>query len=215
MKNFLFNFLAVLSLSTAVGGYAYSAPVIGPTGNAYEYIPASSITWASAQSATSTRTYLGMPGHLTTIFNQAENDFVLGLLAGVDGSIWLGGSDAANEGSWTWVTGEQFWQGNFSGTTGPDVYYANWINRIEPNNVGGGEDFLTMFGPLVRGAGNSAPGLWNDLSPLTMATISDSDFYIHGYVVEYETSAVPIPSALWLLLSGFLVLASMHIKRIA
>ena len=129
--------------------------------------------------------------------------------------MWLGGSDTTSEGSWTWVTGEQFWQGNFSGMPGPDIYYANWINGIEPNNASGDEDFLTMFGPLVRCAGNSAPGLWNDLSPLTMATISGSDFYIHGYVVEYAISAVPIPSALWLLLSGFLVFASMHIKRIA
>lgn len=57
-------------------------------------------------------------------------------------AVWLGGTDAAKEGTWQWLTGEA-WS------------YQNWASG-EPNNAGGGENFLMMNFP-----GKTA-GSWND-----------------------------------------------------
>ncbi|KUF09733.1 C-type lectin domain-containing protein [Pseudoponticoccus marisrubri] len=76
-------------------------------------------------------------GHLATVTSAAENAF---LTAHFDGSdrIWLGGTDAAQEGTWRWITGEPWG-------------FAAW-NDEEPNNSDAGEDYLE-FGD---------DGLWND-----------------------------------------------------
>jgi hypothetical protein len=47
-----------------------------------------------------------MGGHLATIGNQAEDDFVRTLAGDTD--AWLGGNDEQKEGTWVWVTGEPF-----------------------------------------------------------------------------------------------------------
>jgi hypothetical protein len=102
-------------------------------------------TWTDAKADAETRSYLGVFGHLATIESAAENSVVntvrltcpSGCLYG--GSIWIGYSDAASEGTWVWVTGEP--------TT-----YTNW-DPGEPNNLGGIEDYAHI------GAG----GRWNDI----------------------------------------------------
>ncbi|MBR1241576.1 VCBS repeat-containing protein [Bradyrhizobium sp. AUGA SZCCT0274] len=114
-------------------------------------------------------------GYLATITDGQENAFIHGLVQGVqlnpsisdpfaNRGAWLGGTDAAVEGTWVWETGPEtgqaFWQA--PGTT---FIYASW-NPVEPNNAGN-EDHVFM--------GNN--GNWYDFpGPNAVA----------GYVVETE-----------------------------
>ena len=70
--------------------------------------------------------------------NRATNDFLTRLKTVEE--TWIGFRQGANEGSWTW-------------TDGTPVCFQNW-NINEPNNVGGSENFGTLWDN----------GAWNDLS---------------------------------------------------
>jgi large repetitive protein len=164
--------------------YPYTVNVIGKfyyplNGHYYEFVAANAITWDAANTAASARTLYGLNGYLATITSASENAFIYPKLGG-DG--WIGASDAASEGVWTWVTGPeagtQFWSdlttaGNssesFQGST-VGGNYANW-EPGEPNNSypGQGEDHAHMF---------SSSGRWNDYYKNYTSAIS-------GYVVEY------------------------------
>ena len=61
--------------------------------------------------------------------------------------VWLGGSDADNEGSWAWVTGEE-WS------------YQSW-NSSEPNG-GTNENYLIIW---------TSDGNWNDITSRTVPYI--------------------------------------------
>ena len=97
-----------------------------------------SMTWESAKLFCEKK-----GGHLVTISDEKENEFVNGmrcrnLSTDYQQSIWLGGSDTANEGTWSWITGESF-------------TYSNW----EPNEPNGGnsQNYLQMY----------SSGNWDDV----------------------------------------------------
>ena len=71
-------------------------------------------------------------GHLATITSELENYFVLSLATDV--YYFLGGTNVNQEGTWSWVTGEEW-------------IYSNW-NGGEPNNGldGNVQNFLSMYG---------------------------------------------------------------------
>ena len=92
----------------AAAAASHASVVWGGNGHEYDVITAEDISWTAANAAAS-----GMGGgwHLATITSAAENAFVAGLLptgAPDRSHFWLGGSDAASEGTWTWVTGEPY-----------------------------------------------------------------------------------------------------------
>ncbi|CAK0748295.1 exported hypothetical protein [Gammaproteobacteria bacterium] len=96
------------------------------------------LDWGSAQSACG---QLG--GYLATITSQEENDWITtNIIAAVNSSVWVGGTDEGHEGTWTWVTGE-IWD------------YKNW-NPGEPNNLGGNENYLEIASARLPN------GIWND-----------------------------------------------------
>ena len=97
-----------------------------------------SMTWESAKLFCEKK-----GGHLVTISDEKENEFVNGmrcrnLSTDYQQSIWLGGSDTANEGTWSWITGEAF-------------TYSNW----EPDEPNGGtsQNYLQMY----------SSGNWDDV----------------------------------------------------
>lgn len=143
------------------------------TGHYYEYVPSLGITWTNAKAAAEARTYFGLQGYLATI-TSADEAQLSGKQAG--GAGWIGGSDAAVEGVWRWVTGPEagtiFWNGLANGSS-PN--FAFW-NTNEPNQAGN-EDYAHVTAP---GVGTS--GSWNDLS--NTGEIS-GDFQPKGYIVEY------------------------------
>ncbi|WP_445736151.1 Ig-like domain-containing protein [Mariniflexile sp.] len=145
------------------------------TGHYYEYVPSLGITWTSAKIAAEARTYFGIPGYLATI-TSAEEAQLSGKQAA--GAGWIGGSDAAVEGVWRWVTGPEngtvFWNGLSNGST-PN--FAFW-NTNEPNQAGD-EDYAHITAPGV-----GIPGSWNDLSN-TGSLINGNAYQPKGYIVEY------------------------------
>ncbi|MEM9847681.1 MAG: cadherin-like domain-containing protein, partial [Bacteroidota bacterium] len=110
------------------------------TGNFYEFIPSVNISWEEARAAAEARSLNGISGYLATVTSQAENDFIQTRLQGTG---WMGASDAEEEGVWKWVTGPEqgttFWIGDGSGST-VNGSYANWDTNSgssfppEPNN---------------------------------------------------------------------------------
>lgn len=164
-----------------------SANFLPPTGHYYEFISSPNITWTAARDAAALRTYFGLQGYLATLTSQAEADFSGSQATGVG---WIGGSDAATEGDWRWVTGPEglanggtgtpFWLGNQTGTTTAPDFFAFW-NSGEPNQAGN-EDYAHITDVSVT----SSPGSWNDL-PNTTST--SGPYQAQGYVVEYGGSA--------------------------
>ena len=105
-----------------------------------------------------------MGGHLVTITNAEENEFVNGLSQGQN--VWLGGSDVSNEGVFEWLTSETF-------------YYTNWASG-EPNDGGrsGGQDYIQMY----------ADGQWDDVeNKETKKFVCEWDFCCISDVGTYET----------------------------
>ncbi|GLC29699.1 DUF5050 domain-containing protein [Clostridium omnivorum] len=103
-------------------------------------------------------------GHLVTITSKEELDFVNNMIkGGTKDRYWLGASDEQQEGTWSWVTGEQF-------------AISSW-NTGEPNNYYGyhSENFLM----------SNKDGQWMDVS-------NDSLVSLYGFICEYESKIDPI-----------------------
>jgi gliding motility-associated-like protein len=147
----------------------------------YEYVPAIGITWSDASVAAAAKTYYGLQGYLATL-TAADEATLAGEQA--PGTGWIGGSDAATEGVWKWVTGPEglanggtgitFWNGLANGST-PN--FAFW-NTGEPNQSNGTqEDYAHVTAPGV-----GIKGSWNDL---TNTGNSSGNYQPKGYIVEY------------------------------
>lgn len=101
-------------------------------------------------------------GHLVTINDSAENDFVFRTFVALlsdDIGLWVGLNDAQEEGVFRWVSGEP-------------VTYVNWA-LDEPNDWLGIEDyahFLPKRDGRPDGSWNDAPGsgVWPPLQTLTI-----------------------------------------------
>ena len=62
---------------------------------------------------------------LTRVDDRGENAFIEVLGGG--NNVWIGGDDLAVEGQWRWPDGDQFWQGNATGTPVGGLY-TNWTS---------------------------------------------------------------------------------------
>jgi hypothetical protein len=96
-------------------------------------------------------------GYLATVTSAEENQFLFNLMtsSGFATGGWLGGSDAANEGTWIWTGGAEagtvFWNGLSDGSA-PADQYTNW-EVGEPNEfwlhltppIALDEDYLHMW----------------------------------------------------------------------
>ena len=112
------------------------------TGNVYHLLESS--TWTAAEAVA-----VSMGGHLVTVDDQAENDWLkntFGLFNGLQTDLWLGLNDVAAEGVHVWVDGST-------------SSYTNWAAG-EPNNSTAndpnGEDYVYMYGA------QGYRGKWND-----------------------------------------------------
>jgi lectin-like protein len=109
---------------------ACSEGQLGPGEQCYLVLPAA-VTWQAARANCQAE---GAGWDLAAVKSRADMDFILTL---VGAELWIGASDAADEGTWLWVaSGARFWSdaadsGTGSGSAGG---YTNW-NAGEPNNV--------------------------------------------------------------------------------
>lgn len=150
--------------------------MLNPVNGHYYDVVDKPISWDDANLEAASLSYLGASGHLATITSAQENLFLTNAFGGsaID-THWLGGyqlpGSVEPNGGWTWVTGEPWG-------------YTNWFSTTEPNNAGGNENWVQFAHPL-----NADGKPWNDI-------YRDSS---SGYIVEFETSAVPEPGTLTLL----------------
>jgi hypothetical protein len=106
-------------------------------GSDHTYLLLESSSWSAAEA-----TAIAHGGHLATVNDADENEFLRAGVLGFDGADrrgWIGFNDVALEGTFVWTSGEP-------------ITYTNW-NAGEPNNSGGAEDATEMFG---------SNGEWND-----------------------------------------------------
>ncbi len=187
MKTRLLSLLSFASLlfPTLIHAAILSGPLINPT-NGHTYYLLDNATWTDSESEA-----LTMNGHLVTINNQAENDWVLNTFDPLvpttfsSSVIWIGLNDAAQEGTFVWANGEP-------------VTFTNW-NVGQPDNYYWGrnhgyENYAHMW--TTRSGQLDHLGQWNDYT-------NDANTSSSAYgVVE----VVPLPVAIWLFGSGLLLL---------
>jgi hypothetical protein len=156
---------AVLFASIA---YSPAKVVAGPITNAvngHAYLLLDSATWKASEAEA-----VSLGGHLATIRNQDEENWVVasfGVFGGQQRLLWIGLTDTAKKFHFSWSSGES-------------SSYTAWAQG-EPNNVGGGEDFIAIYYP-----NHSQGGRWNDWSDRTEDPIG---LPMNG-VVE-----IPLPTA--------------------
>lgn len=117
-----------------------AGPIVNPAnGHAYFLLAPSKWTEAEAEA-------VKLGGHLATIRNQSENDWIyanFSQFGGTNRALWIGLNDAASEGVFNWVSGE----------VSP---FINWGNG-EPANQNGLDDYVHLFWP-----GDWRASTWND-----------------------------------------------------
>ena len=173
--------VATLTIPLMVSGLntqaaVLSAPIFNPT-NGHTYFLLDTATWTSSESEANT-----LGGHLVTINNAVENDWVYDtfvplLPTGNDiyAIIWLGYNDAAQEGTFVWT--------DSSPTT-----YTNWVPG-QPDNSHGGQHYAFMYTPSSIPQLPSAFRQWDDHT---------NDAYTFGVNAFGLVEVVPEPST-WLL----------------
>ncbi|MDA7676359.1 hypothetical protein N8584_00040 [bacterium] len=145
------NKLGLMMAAIAIAGYSQVG--LGQS-STYQLIEGN-LTWHEAKADAEAR-----GGHLAVITSESEQELVNKLINDV-GHVWLGGTDANAEGSWEWVTGEN-WD------------FENWQSS-EPNNgaVPPGKDSDALD---LMGGNTSMFGLWNDTN--------EAITWIDGYILE-------------------------------
>lgn len=187
----------VLALLASIIDTAQASPIyFADTGNYYELI-AGSPSWDDARASANSLSYLGSAGHLANITSAAENAFITANFSTGENNqlAWIGGYDPTSTQTWIWADGpEAGIQFATAGTATAPFFYANW-GGVEPNNAGSHTSFNignTFAGVILNGS-------WADSHT---PSVGDP---IVGYIVEYETTVVPEPSSLALLLSAGMV----------
>jgi hypothetical protein len=134
--------LILLFLSLARPAPSPGAPIQwSGSGHFYELTSVPE-TWLQAEAEA-----VGKGGHLVSLTSQAENDFVVNTFTqpgslNINGTVWMGLTDAGQIGTWTWTTGEPF-------------SFSNWYPG-EPNNLT--TEFYTQLYNADFG------GQWNNIN---------------------------------------------------
>lgn len=176
--------VAQQAIATVIEG-----PVTNPAnGHAYYLLAASSWTASEAEA-------VGLGGHLATIDNQAEQDWVYDTFTAggtLDRGLWIGLSDASIEGAFTW-------------SSGTPVVFTFWHPSM-PDNCNN-EDYVHLLG------GVPPDGRWNDLKN-TMEGVCGGAFPLPYGVVELNETppSVPaLPGWAGIALAGFIFLTGIFV----
>jgi len=117
-------------------------PVLSNSANGHFYVLLSPATWTWSEHVA-----VALGGHLASIANQAEQDWVYSSFSTYNGTnrlLWIGFNDVTTEGNFVWSSREP-------------VTFTNWAPG-EPNNFNGNEDFTAIYerGILLRGDGTTS-----------------------------------------------------------
>jgi hypothetical protein len=129
-------------LGFAAGVHARPAsPLMVNPHNHHSYLLLDAATWKDSEAEA-----VKLGGHLATIRNRAEEDWVFKTFGNYDGRqrlLWIGLSDTEKKFHFSWSSGES-------------VSFTDWAPG-EPNNVGNGEDFVAVYYP-----NHDQANKWND-----------------------------------------------------
>ncbi|MFO0900858.1 MAG: hypothetical protein U0836_25795 [Pirellulales bacterium] len=161
------------------------------TGNYYKIVYANGTDWPTAKAMAESMSFHGQ-GHLVTIGTAQEEQFLVDQFAvsspfGGSG-LWIGASDADEEGVWKWVVGPEagqvFYRGgcNWQGCTDDVVQAADWYRPTNGGDLqpGGGtfENYVLWRDDRSPIAG--ASGRWHDYPVDALGA---------GFIVEFESLA--------------------------
>ena len=140
--------LLALPVTPAVAG-VLAGPITNPA-NGHLYSLLDSRSWLASEAEAIT-----LGGHLVTVNNAAENDWLVDTfvpLLPTDGAaptLWIGLNDAAHEGVFVWASGEA-------------VTYTHWQAPQQPDNARGNEDYAHIWTPGQLPNNPELVGQWND-----------------------------------------------------
>ncbi len=150
MTLLVFGGCVLPSLAQDVLPATIAGPIQNPA-NCHLYYLLDRNTWTASEAGA-----VKLGGHLVTINDQAENDWVYSTFSyygNVCRNLWIGLTDREGEGDFKWVSGEE-------------VSFLNWDQYTpEPNNWEGKEHYVHIFYPGARPTGYP-DGAWNDYQDL-------------------------------------------------
>ena len=145
--------LAIVALGLSARAGILAGPIVNP-GNGHSYYLLSQDTWSNAETEA-----VSLGGHLATIRNEGENQWVFSTFGSYGGALWIGLTDRQKVFQFTWTSGEP-------------VSYTNWGGG-QPDNGNGVEFYVHM---LPRG--HYAAGKWNDYA--NAETVLAAQFPLYG-----------------------------------
>jgi Ca2+-binding RTX toxin-like protein len=168
------------------------------TNSFYQYVNSGNTHATSYANATGSMLG-GVAGHLVNVTSQAEQDYLTTNF--VTGSeVWIGASDAAEEGRWEWTDGAEaglyFWEGGPATFGGVSIgsTFNSWpaSGSSGPNNAGAGQDLPIMYNSgdwddtdgsygWVRSVIEWDAGLMSDDNAIDTISGGAGDDTIYGY----------------------------------
>jgi hypothetical protein len=136
---------SLLLVAVVAGARPLSPRIVNPN-NGHSYLLLGAATWKDSEAQA-----LALGGHLATIRNRAEEDWIVrtfGSYGNQQRLLWIGLSDVTRKFHFSWSSGES-------------LSYTYWAEG-EPNNALSGEDFVAIYYP-----GHSQGGKWNDWNDRT------------------------------------------------
>src|SRR5438445_7590909 len=133
-----------LCISSIHAATILAGPVYNPA-TSHSYFLLTSSDWTDAEAAA-----VSMGGHLVTVNDAAENDWLLSTFSNFGGqprALWTGLNDAAQEGVFAWSSGEE-------------VSYTHWeVGQPDNGSIYYPSENYVMIWPSP---GPRSPGYWND-----------------------------------------------------
>ncbi|MBC8097514.1 MAG: hypothetical protein H7Y43_17050, partial [Akkermansiaceae bacterium] len=130
--------LIVISMALTSHAGILAGPTVNPA-NGHTYYLLTQNTWTNAEAEA-----VALGGHLATIRNAEEQQWIFATFGGHGGSLWIGLTDQEQEGTFKWVSGEP-------------VDFTHWEETQPDNGTGGVEHYAHIWPP-----GSRSPGKWND-----------------------------------------------------
>jgi len=162
-------FLVIASLGLSAHGGILAGPLVNPA-NGHFYYLLSQNTWSNAEAEA-----VSLGGHLATIRNGGEQQWVFSTFGRYGGALWIGLTDRDKVFTFKWTSGEP-------------LVYTNWSDTEPDNGTGGIEYYTHMWPAGIQGTNPPPPGRWNDY-----ANVSDLwGFPLYGVAEVSAASTVRV-----------------------